>query len=883
MKTTCLKDYVPPVFVVDSIKLCLELDASTTIVTSRMKIRRTKNYPADRSLVLDGKNLELISAAVNGHVLSNNHYLLEETHLSIKNVPDLFELEIKNKISPKENTSLMGLYESNGILCTQCEAQGFRNITFFPDRPDILARYTVKLIADKKKFPVLLSNGNLINAGETDDGRHWVRWDDPYPKPSYVFAIVAGDLDYIEDCYQTVSGNPVILRIYAKTSQIDRCHETMKILKKAMLWDEQIYGLEYDLNLFNIAIMDHFNSAQENKSLNCFSPQIALFSQKTDTDLDYMTTQNVVAHEFFHNWTGNRVTCRDWFQLGLKEGLTTFRHWQFSEDIGSAPMKRIWFARLFRYEQLAEDNGPMAHAVQPESYIEISNFYTSTVYKKGAEMFRMLRTLLGDNTYYKGVKLFLNQFDGLAPTIQDFIGEMEEFSGRNLSLFSKWFTQVGHPVVKVSSMFDKKNQTYSLTFKQFLTSSIQKEKTQKKKNQAFHIPVALGFLDSKGNDIHVQLESENEPISASTRILELTKENQTFHFKGLKEEPIPSLFRNYSAPITMEIDFDDKTLAFLALNDNDSYNRWYYFQYYAVKEIQQLVYAFQNNISARIGEGFIKLTGKILSDQQMDIALLCEMMTFPEIKYICEISPVIDTESISKAIRHLHIQIAAIYRKLFFRIFEKLATDKAYSTDTQSIARRRMKNICLSFLLELDDESIRQKALMQVCKADNMTDILAALESLVHVDSKERTMALEYFYDQWKESDVLDKWFAVQARSRIPDIISRISELTEHPSFSYENPDRFKALLRTFALENPGKIHESRGEGYRLLADQLLKIDSISEKIAAWSGLLDPLSKWPRFDIKYQSLMKEQLNRIIKTPGISKGTYERTQKALQQC
>jgi len=769
----------------------------------------------------------------------------------------------------------MGLYESNGILCTQCEAEGFRSITFFPDRPDILSRYSVKLIADEKKFPVLLSNGNLVDGGETDDGRHWVKWEDPYPKPCYVFGIVAGCLDYIEGRYQTMFGKVVILRIYAESSRIDRCNQTMEIVKKAMRWDERTYGLAYDLDLFNIAIIDHFNGAMENKSLNCYSPQIALFSQETDTDLDYLTTENVIAHEFFHNWTGNRVTCRDWFQLGLKEGLTTYRHWQFSEDIGTAVMKRIWFARLFRYEQLAEDNGPMAHAVQPESYIEISNFYTSTVYKKGAEVFRMMRTLLGEKIYLGGVNRFLERFDGKAATIQDFIKAMAQFSGRNLRLFSKWFTEIGHPVVTVFSRFDQKHRTYSLTFKQFLTPL-----RQINKNQPFHIPIAIGFLDAKGNDIPIQLESEKKPAGATTRIIELTRENQTFHFVGLKEAPVPSLFRHYSAPVTVKTDFDDETLAFLSLHDNDGYNRWYHFQSYAAKEIQRLVDAFQMNINAWVGDGFIELTGKILSDRQLDHALLAEMLTLPDIRYICEISPWIDIENISKATRRLHRQIAAQHRDQFYRIFQKLKTNRAYSTNIQSVSHRRVRNICLSFLLELNDESIRHEALSQVYEADNMTDVFAAMECLAHIDCRERTMALEQFYNKWKESDVLDKWFIVQARSHLPDTVSRVAELTKHPTFRYENPDRLKALLRTFALENPEKVHDANGMGYRLLTDQLLKIDAISEKIAAWSGLSDPLSKWPRFDLKRQTLIKEQLNRIIHTPRISKGTYERTLKAL---
>nr|VFK18959.1 MAG: aminopeptidase N [Candidatus Kentron sp. LFY] len=878
-KTTFLKDYTPSDYLIDNVALRFELGEEETIVTSRLAIRRNPKATTHKKttipLILDGRGLILDSISMNDNPMNAEDYTADSEHLTIPKVPEHFTLGLVNRIRPQDNSALEGLYQSNGNFCTQCEAEGFRKITYFLDRPDVLAKYTTTIVADRERYPVLLSNGNIIQSGKSDNNRHWVRREDPYPKPCYLFALVAGDLVSLRDRFMTRSKREVQLSLYVQKHNLDKCDHAMQSLKKAMAWDEEVFGLEYDLDEYMIVAVDDFNmGAMENKGLNIFNARYVLAKPETATDNDYAAIEEVIAHEYFHNWTGNRITCRDWFQLSLKEGLTVFRDQEFSASLVTHSIKRIQDVRLLRETQFTEDASAMAHPVRPESYMEISNFYTATVYNKGAEVIRMMKTLLGKEGFLRGMELYIRRHDGEAATIDDFILAMEEANQTNLQQFRRWYNQAGTPEVATQGQYNPKERTYTLTFHQSCRST--PDQSEKK---PFHIPIAIGLIDENGQDLPLEMAGEKEASPPETRVLSLRETSERFQFIEVPHRPIPSLLREFSAPITLKMTQTIDDLAFLLASDSDPFARWDAGQALVTRLALDLITEYQEGRRLKLDRILTEVFEKTLLDGRIEEALIAELLTLPTEMYLGTQMKCIDVDAIHSARQFIRYSLADSLKDRFLDVYHRYKTDRPYRYGSNSAGERRLKNLCLAYLMELPDPEIQTLCFSQFEHADNMTDTLTALALLANTDCAERHKALDIFETRWCHDPlVMDKWFTVQATSKLPNTLQVIKELMGHTAFSLKNPNKVRALIGAFCQRNQVRFHEANGTAYTFLVDQVLILDAINPQIAA--RLLNTFNRWRNFDFARQKSMNAEIDRVLIQPGLSKDTYEIASKML---
>jgi len=877
-QTIYLKDYTVPEYLIHSVALDFTLDDENTLVSSRLTLSRNPaSQSHNMSLILSGENLKLIRVNLDGNDLAKDQYLQTQDALIVNNVPQQqrFVLTIENTINPKANTALEGLYLSNGMLCTQCEAEGFRKITYFLDRPDVMTLFTTTLIGDKDRYPVLLSNGNKVAQGELPDNRHWVTWEDPFNKPCYLFALVAGQLECIEDRFTTQSGRDIDLQIFVEKHDIDKCGHAMESLKNAMHWDEQVYGREYDLNLYMIVAVGHFNmGAMENKGLNIFNTKFVLARPDTATDSDYEHIEGVIGHEYFHNWTGNRITCRDWFQLSLKEGFTVFRDQEFTGDRTSKAVKRIEDVNMLRTRQFAEDAGPLAHPIRPDAYIEINNFYTLTVYEKGAEVVRMIHTLVGAEGFRKGSDLYFERHDGQAVTCDDFVSAMEAANGIDLSQFRRWYSQAGTPVLTAQQHYDPSAQTLTLTLSQNCPPT-----PGQALKEPLHIPVTVGLLNKDGSIASCKLQGNDKPKDEV--ILQLTQPEQSFIFEGLAEQPVVSVLRGFSAPVklTMERSLDE--LAFLLSYDSDTFNRWEAGQQLAGQIISGLIADVQNGRKLHVNPIMVSAFKQVLEQPWDDLSYCSLLLNLPSETYLAEQMQVVDVEAIHAAREFVTLTLAEQLQTQFQTLYRNNHKDESGKFDAGAIGRRRIKNTCLSYLGKLENKDIYQLSQQQFNSAKNMTDQISALSVIVNNPHPAKQQCLDSFYRQWQaEALVIDKWFMLQASSSMPDTFATVQALMQHPAFDLKNPNRVRSLIGAFSQSNPLHFHAANGQGYQFLADRIIALNTLNPQVA--SRMTAALTAWRRYDEGRQTLMKAQLERIMTTEAISKDVYEVASKSLAQ-
>ena len=860
-----LKDYRAPDFRIDTIALDFALDPDATRVAAKMHVKRTG--AKDAALVLTGEKLKLLGLRVNNADVSPANYKVDDETLTLSGLPDEFTLDTLTEIVPAANTTLEGLYVSKGIFCTQCEAEGFRRITYYLDRPDNLAVFTTRIEADKGKYPVLLSNGNLIKSGDLDGGRHFAAWHDPFPKPSYLFALVAGDLGHIEDRFTTMSGRKVDLRIYVEHGNEPRATYAMDSLKRAMKWDEEAYGREYDLDIFMIVAVSAFNfGAMENKGLNIFNDKVLLASPDTATDDDYARIEGVVAHEYFHNWTGDRITCRDWFQLSLKEGLTVFRDQNFSADMRSRGVKRIEDVKVLRMRQFQEDAGPLAHPVQPQSYITIDNFYTATVYEKGSEVIGMLNTLVGPEGYRKATDLYFARHDGQAVTIEDWVKCFEDANGRDLSQFRLWYRQSGTPTIRAEGAYDAVTKKYALTLKQSLPST-----PGQPDKRPMHIPVRMGFVAKSARGIPLTLEGENA-IGLEERVLELTEAEQRFVFVDVPEEPLLSIGRGFSAPAHFEVKASAADRAALMARDADPFNRWEAGQALAANVLIEMAETEHSGIAPRADAIYVDAIGEVLAKAEADHAFAAEMLMPPsEGELALKMQPA-DPVAIHDARNALITAIAAAHGETFRTLYDKLGPAGTFTPDAASAGRRRLRNVCLRYVTAAETEDSARIADRHYRSATNMTDMIAGLAALVRMDRPERDAAFVHFHDRFADNPlVLDKWMSLQASSPLPETIATVRKLMTHPAYDIKNPNRVRALIGAFSA-NHLRFHEADGSGYATVGDVVRALDSINPMVAA--RMAAAFENWRRYDDKRQALMRGELETTLKKPGLSSNLFE---------
>lgn len=878
-KTIYLKDYQVPDYLIDETHLTFELFEDHSLVHAQLVMRRNPAAGAGLpKLVLDGQQLELLELKLDDRELGEGDYTLTDSHLTLQPTQERFVVDSSVRIHPESNTALEGLYKSGSMFCTQCEAEGFRKITFYLDRPDVMSKFTTTVSAEKHAYPVLLSNGNPIASGSEEGGRHWATWEDPFKKPAYLFALVAGDLWCVEDSFTTMSNREVALRIYVEPENIDKVQHAMDSLKRSMKWDEEVYGREYDLDIFMIVAVNDFNmGAMENKGLNIFNSSCVLAKAETATDAAHQRVEAVVAHEYFHNWSGNRVTCRDWFQLSLKEGFTVFRDSEFSADTHSRTVKRIEDVAYLRTHQFAEDAGPMAHPVRPDAYMEISNFYTLTIYEKGAEVLRMIHTLLGPELFRKGSDLYFERHDGQAVTCDDFVKAMEDASGIDLTQFKRWYTQAGTPRLEVSEAYDAAAQTYSLTFRQSCPATPgQSEKLP------FVIPVALGLLDAQGNELPLRLQGESA-AQGTSRVLSVTEAEQTFTFEGVAEKPLPSLLRGFSAPVKLHFPYSRDQLMFLMQHDSDGFNRWEAGQQLSVQVLQELIGQHQRGEALVLDQRLVTALRTLLEDESLDQAMVAEMLSLPGEAYLTEISEVADVEAIHAAREFARKALAdALFAPLWARYQANREVSKAtpYVAEAAHFARRSLQNIALSYLMPSEKPEVLAACVDQFDNADNMTERLAALAVLVNSPfQEEQGKALAMFADFFKDNPlVMDQWFSVQAGCPLPGGLERVHALMQHEAFTLKNPNKVRALIGAFANQNLINFHRADGAGYRFLADQVITLNALNPQIA--SRLLAPLTRWRKYGAARQALMKAELERILASGELSSDVYEVVSKSL---
>jgi len=878
-KTIYLKDYIPPTYLITDVHLDFILDEEVTVVTSSMQfMRNPQSNEQTTTLELDGEELVLDYIELNGVRLTADQYVLSDQTLHIQNVPERFELSIRNEVIPQINTSLEGLYKSSGNFCTQCEAQGFRKITYFLDRPDVMSVFTVRLQADKSRYPVLLSNGNPVEQGDCEDSQHFAVWNDPFPKPSYLFALVAADLVYLEGHHRTTSGKDVVLRIYTEKHNANKCEHALSSLQKAMQWDEQRFGLECDLGIYMIVAVDDFNmGAMENKGLNIFNSSSVLAHPDTSTDADYMHIEAVVAHEYFHNWTGNRVTCRDWFQLSLKEGLTVFRDQEFTSDVTSRAVKRINDVRFFRSHQFAEDASPMAHPVRPTSFVEINNFYTFTVYEKGAEIVRMYQTMFGVEGFRKGMDLYFQRHDGQAVTTDDFAAAMADANNVDLSQFKLWYEQAGTPCVEVIDEWDAASNSYQLTFKQSCPVTPQNENRTEVKHPLL-IPVKTSLLNAKGDLLPLYTNDQTD-AAVTTKILRLDELQQKFRFENIKDQPIPDLLQEFSAPVHLHYNYSNEHLALLLKHSPDAFNRWNAGNCLAMKVLLERVaeprHADASNSLLTLNQAL----AHAMRSGDPDNSLLAELLILPNEKDLEERVDSIDMQAIVFACESLQQAVAQHLEEDLLKAYQACHRAVEYQYNAQEMGRRRLQNVCLQLLTALGKAEYMRLALKQFNQASNMTEQVGAINALLHQESEEREQALTSFEQQWThDSLVMDKWLAFHARSKIPGVLKNVKKLMQHPIFTLQNPNKVRALIGVFAGQNPCAFHDTSGNGYKFIANQVVALDKLNPQVA--SRLVRTLMCWQKHTQPYRQKMYEQLKFIATQKNLSKDVHEIVSKSL---
>ncbi|WP_445945113.1 aminopeptidase N [Shewanella sp.] len=843
-----LKDYQTPAYTITHVDLAFNLDESRTQVRAKSKVVRLGS--ADEPLVLVGEQLNMLSVTIDGKAA---RYQEIDGELRIETQTTEFELEIITALDPEKNSSLEGLYMSDGAYCTQCEAEGFRRISYFLDRPDVLATYTVRIEADRAAFPFLLSNGNLMEQGDAGNGRHFVCWQDPFPKPSYLFALVAGDFDLLEDQFVTMSERTVKLQVFVDKGNLHKASHAMASLKKSMKWDEERFGLEYDLDIYMIVAVDFFNmGAMENKGLNIFNTKYVLADTASATDEDYHGIESVVGHEYFHNWTGNRITCRDWFQLSLKEGLTVFRDQEFSSDVGSRAVNRIHAIKVMKNQQFAEDSSPMAHPIRPESVIEMNNFYTVTVYNKGAEVIRMLHTLLGEQGFQAGMKTYVERHDGQAVTCDDFVNAMEDASSKDLSQFRRWYAQAGTPVVKVERDFNQALSRFSLTLSQSVKG------VDGKLGLPLHIPFSIELLDRQGK-------------SLENKVLELTQASQVFHFDNITQAPVVSLLQDFSAPVKLDYQYKIEELVHLMAFASSEVARWEASVSLISHAIWQSVQQRQSQTVMTMASEIIDAFRGVILDESLDPALVAEMLSFPSAAALIEQVDNVELDALAQAREFILAQLAASCE-------DELAARYQSLVNKDDAASRAYKNTCLLLLCQVSD-SYEVTVQQQYDNASNMTDSLAALKGAVKGQFANKGALLADFEAKWHHTPlVMDKWFALQAMDDSEDVIQTLKSLSKHPSFSFNNPNRVRSLIGTFAMGNTYQFHNNNASGYQYLTEILIKLNDINPQLA--SRMVTPLIQFAKFDLQRQGHIRTCLDQLLVLPGLSKDVFEKVSKAL---
>ena len=871
-KIKYLKDYKKPDYKIRTVDLTFDLDEQNTTVKSVLHLVADYDVPkGGHPLVLDGRELELKSIKIDGEAVDERAYSLDDESLTIYNPPADFKLEIETVIHPKANTKLEGLYVSNGTFCSQNEPEGFRRITYFLDHPDVMSVYTTTLIADKSKYPVMLSNGNPIKEETLPDGKTAVTWFDPFPKPCYLFCVVVGDLGSIHDTYTTKSGRLVKLGLYVEHGEEPKAEWGLESLKRAMKWDEDVYGLEYDLDLFNIVAVSDFNmGAMENKGLNLFNSSCALADPVTATDTDFAHVEGVIAHEYFHNWSGDRVTARDWFNLSLKEGLTVYRDQEFSRDMRGRTLGRINDVFALRTFQFPEDAGPLAHSVRPESYVEINNYYTATVYDKGAEVIRMYERLLGKETFIKGNQLYFERHDGQAVTIDDYAKCMEDVSGKDLTQFKRWYSQAGTPTVYAEGKYDGKAKTYTLTLRQ---------ETKPTPNQPeklpFVIPLGIGLIGKDGKDMPLQLQGEKEPQGTS-RVIVLDKDSDVFTFVNVAEQPVLSGNRDFTAPIHFVMDYTDAERLHQARCDSDLFNRWDAFQQYGVEQILNMVKDIQNGKEPTLPEAYFDVWESYLTDKTLDKGFVARAITLPQENYLADQMDVVDVDAIHKARYFVKQAIAKRFEKELRAVYDENNSDAEYTPSPEQSARRALKNMALSFLGDLgtNNELVEK----QYAQANNMTDKLAAMNIASNSKNPKREAIMDDFYQTYKnEKAAVNKWIFTNACADRPDAVNVVRKLLTHPAFNIKNPNNVRSLMGGFAY-NQTEFHKLDGSGYDFAVEMAYKMDDMNPQMAA--HMVKPLTRWKRFDAKRQEMMKKALEKVLEKKNLSKNVYELVTKSL---
>ena len=858
-------DYRAPGYTITDIDLAFDLSATATRVTALSQVKRLESHETE--LRLDGEALTLVSLAINDRPWED--YRLEEGALILTHLPDTFTLKIVNDIHPDKNTALEGLYKSGEALCTQCEAEGFRHITWYLDRPDVLARFTTTITADKALYPYLLSNGNRIDGGELEGGRHWVKWQDPFPKPCYLFALVAGDFDVLRDSFRTRSGRDVALEIFVDRGNLDRADWAMTSLKNSMKWDEERFGLEYDLDIFMIVAVDFFNmGAMENKGLNVFNSKYVLAKAETATDKDYLGIEAVIGHEYFHNWTGNRVTCRDWFQLSLKEGLTVFRDQEFSSDLGSRPVNRIDNVRVMRGAQFAEDASPMAHPIRPEQVIEMNNFYTLTVYEKGSEVIRMMHTLLGEAGFQKGIQLYFERHDGSAATCDDFVQAMEDASNVDLSQFRRWYSQSGTPVLSVKDDYSADLEQYTLHVTQMTPPTADGQE-----KLPLHIPLDIELYDAKGNPI--PLQRNGHPVH---NVLNVTESFQTFVFDHVPAQPVPSLLREFSAPVKLDYSWSDAQLTFLMRHARNDFSRWDAAQSLLANHIRLNVARFQQGQPLSLPLHVADAFRAVLLEENSDPALMALILSLPSENEIAELFETIDPQAIAAVREALVRTLAEELADELLAVYRANQTAE-YRIDHADIGKRALKNVCLSYLAFADPVQADKLASDQYRHANNMTDSIAALAAAVAAQLPCRARLLAEFDERWHHDGlVMDKWFALQATSPASDVLQQVRALLNHRSFTLSNPNRIRSLIGAFAASNPSAFHAADGSGYQFLVEMLTDLNTRNPQVAA--RMIEPLIRLKRYDSSRQALMRQALEQLKGLDKLSGDLFEKISKAL---
>ncbi|HCE5298855.1 aminopeptidase N [Vibrio parahaemolyticus] len=858
------KDYQAPSHTITDIDLTFDLYDNDTIVTALSKVVQKGE---STTLELDGEGLELRSVKVNGEDWA--HHEVKEASLVLSDLPAEFELEIITKIDPEANTALEGLYKSGGAFCTQCEAEGFRRITYYLDRPDVLAKYTTKVIADEATYPYLLSNGNRIAQGEAENGRHWVQWQDPHPKPAYLFALVAGDFDVLRDKYTTMSGRNVDLEIFVDKGNLDRAGHAMTSLINSMKWDEERFGLEYDLDIYMIVAVDFFNmGAMENKGLNIFNSKFVLANDQTATDRDYLGIEAVIGHEYFHNWTGNRVTCRDWFQLSLKEGLTVFRDQEFSSDLGSRAVNRIDNVRIIRGPQFAEDASPMSHPIRPDKVIEMNNFYTLTVYEKGSEVIRMYHTLLREEGFQKGMKLYFERHDGTAATCEDFVSAMEDATGVDLKQFRLWYSQSGTPTLRVNSEYNAEAKTYALTVEQFTEAT--QDQAEK---QALHIPFDIELYDSKGQVIPLIINGESVH-----NVLDIKQDKQTFVFENVAEQPVPSLLREFSAPVKLEYDYSDAELIFLMKHATNDFARWDASQMLLAKYIRQNVTNVQTGSEVQLSEDLIDAFRGVLLDENLEPAFIAQVFSLPSINEITGWYKQIDVDAVDTVLNSITVSLSAALEDELSATYHTLKQAE-YTIDHAAIGKRALRNQCLQFLAHTDKGNTLVKA--QYEAANNMTDTIAAMSAANSAQLECREELMADYSDKWKHDGlVMDKWFAMQGSNPAEDALEKVKATMNHEAFSLKNPNRTRSLIGSFLAANPVRFHDKSGSGYQFAGDILRQLNDSNPQVA--SRMIDPLLKFRKYDEARQAMIRAELEKLKAMDNLAKDLFEKVTKALDE-